>query len=35
LRVAAQRRANEERREDLFAAGQCEHGLHPRAGVKE
>ena len=35
LRAADQRRANEERRENLFAVGQWEHGLHPRAGVKE
>lgn len=35
LREAGQRRANEECREYLFAVGQCEHGLHPRAGVKE
>lgn len=32
LREANQRRANEEHHEDLFAFGQCEHGLHPRAG---
>ena len=35
LREAGQRRANEERRENLFAVGQWEHGLHPRAGVME
>jgi len=35
LREASQRRANEERRENLFAVGQWEHGLHPRAGVEE
>lgn len=35
LREAGQRRANEERRENLLAVGHWEHGLHPRAGVKE
>lgn len=35
LREAGQRRTNEKRRENLFAVGQWEHGLHRRAGVKE